>query len=190
MSHLNLFAMQKELDARIAYKGTDRLLHKFTALWVETAEALNETRDFKFWSTKYKQPNTKAVLVPAMMEEDKQYYNPLLHELSDMHHFIMSIGLELQEQFLITLVREYEGPDVIGGDISQRFRDFDRTVRDLEKMVHGLCPLDERQIIDKYEDVMCDFLAIVETLGFTWDDLEQAYMEKNAINHQRQQQGY
>lgn len=35
------------------------------------------------------------------------------------------------------------------------------------------------------------FLAIgVVGFGFTLDQIEQAYMEKNAVNHKRQQEGY
>ncbi|WP_199427089.1 dUTP diphosphatase, partial [Thermaerobacillus caldiproteolyticus] len=26
--------------------------------------------------------------------------------------------------------------------------------------------------------------------GFTWEQIEEAYMKKNAVNHQRQESGY
>lgn len=29
-----------------------------------------------------------------------------------------------------------------------------------------------------------------EMLGYTWNEVEEAYMQKNAINHQRQDGGY
>lgn len=41
-----------------------------------------------------------------------------------------------------------------------------------------------------YEDVFLYFLALGEMLGFKWDQIEEAYMSKNAINHERQSTGY
>jgi dimeric dUTPase (all-alpha-NTP-PPase superfamily) len=34
------------------------------------------------------------------------------------------------------------------------------------------------------------FFGLGEMLGFTWDEIEQAYFAKNKINHVRQETGY
>jgi dimeric dUTPase (all-alpha-NTP-PPase superfamily) len=40
-----------------------------------------------------------------------------------------------------------------------------------------------------YQIVLSLFLALGEMLGFTWDQIEEAYMKKNAKNHRRQDSG-
>jgi dimeric dUTPase (all-alpha-NTP-PPase superfamily) len=59
---------------------------------VELGECANEWRGFKFWSVN-QIPHTSAVRVPTMMEEDKEYYNPLLEEYVDGLHFVLELGL-------------------------------------------------------------------------------------------------
>ena len=75
-----LFIMQKELDAFIQRNRTDAsdvFQEKGLALIVELAELANETRSFKFWSTKG--PSAKDVI---------------LEEYVDSIHFILSLGIE------------------------------------------------------------------------------------------------
>lgn len=83
MNLKRLFEMQRELDSRIeAEHGivrTDSLLDKkVLALLVEVGELANETRCFKFWSSKG--PSEKEVV---------------LEEYADGLHFVLSIGLFL-----------------------------------------------------------------------------------------------
>jgi len=35
-----------------------------------------------------------------------------------------------------------------------------------------------------------DFIALGECFGFTWDEIVAAYMDKNRVNHERQETGY
>ncbi|MEK5232829.1 dUTP diphosphatase [Lysinibacillus sp. FSL K6-0232] len=79
MNLQQLFNMQKELDAFI--EQTQNIQHdvfqeKGLALLVELAELANETRCFKFWSTKG--PSEREVI---------------LEEYVDSIHFILSLGL-------------------------------------------------------------------------------------------------
>jgi dimeric dUTPase (all-alpha-NTP-PPase superfamily) len=62
---------------------------------VELGECANEWRGFKFWSVN-QLPHTSAVRTPCMMEEDKEYYNPLLEEYVDGLHFVLELGLDEQ----------------------------------------------------------------------------------------------
>ncbi len=75
-----LFTMQKELDAFIQnnrVEKTDVFQEKGLALLVELSELANETRSFKFWSTKG--PSAREVI---------------LEEYVDSIHFMLSLGIE------------------------------------------------------------------------------------------------
>lgn len=75
-----LFTMQRELDSFIQNNrasNTEVFREKGLALLVELAELANETRSFKFWSTKG--PSENAVI---------------LEEYVDSIHFLLSLGIE------------------------------------------------------------------------------------------------
>lgn len=75
-----LFTMQRELDSFIQKNrdmNTDVFREKGLALFVELAELANETRSFKFWSTKG----------PSEIEV-------ILEEYVDSIHFLLSLGIE------------------------------------------------------------------------------------------------
>ena len=79
MNLQQLFTMQKELDDFIEQTQNiqqDVFQEKGLALLVELAELANETRCFKFWSTKG--PSAREVI---------------LEEYVDSIHFILSLGL-------------------------------------------------------------------------------------------------
>jgi dimeric dUTPase (all-alpha-NTP-PPase superfamily) len=166
-----LFQTQKVLRDRIDYNEPDRFEKLILALLVELGECANEWRGFKFWSVN-QIPHTSAVRVPAMMEEDKEYYNPLLEEYVDGLHFILEIGLELHA--VDPWQPSYEE------DITEQFR----TIYYHVSLINSLNGHDE------YEYAVSYFLGLGEMFGFTHDEIEQAYFAKNKINHQRQEVGY
>ena len=80
MELITLFTMQRELDAYIQENQSVKenvFKEKGLALLVELAELANETRCFKFWSTKG--PSEREVI---------------LEEYVDSIHFILSLGIE------------------------------------------------------------------------------------------------
>lgn len=81
MDWQKLFNKQKELDAYIsnqhALQERNLLEEKILALLVELGELANETRCFKFWSTK-----------------ERAERKVILEEYVDNIHFLLSIGLE------------------------------------------------------------------------------------------------
>lgn len=81
MNLRKLFDLQKELDIRILseHNLNDKTIftQKALALQVEIGELANETRCFKYWSTKG--PSEKHII---------------LEEFVDCLHFILSIGLD------------------------------------------------------------------------------------------------
>ncbi|WP_449355634.1 dUTP diphosphatase [Virgibacillus natechei] len=81
-----LYSMQKQLDNYIEEKhdllDKDVFQEKYLALLVELGELANETRCFKFWSTK---PRNEK--------------NVILEEYVDGTHFILSLGIEKGHQY-------------------------------------------------------------------------------------------
>ncbi|WP_173915883.1 dUTP diphosphatase [Halobacillus sp. Marseille-Q1614] len=82
MNWSEFYDMQKQLDSHIMksqnLQGKNVVDDKILALLVEAGELANETRCFKFWSTKPSSP--KEVI---------------LEEYVDGLHFILSLGLDL-----------------------------------------------------------------------------------------------
>ncbi|MBA2878020.1 dimeric dUTPase (all-alpha-NTP-PPase superfamily) [Anoxybacillus kamchatkensis] len=178
MNLVKLFELQRQLDAHIEkehprQEGEDRLAKKILALQVELGELCNCWRGFKFWSNNQK-PHTKALRNPAMMPEDQEWYNPLLEEYVDCLHFLLSIGLESE---IGTFTGDELMPIKMGTIEIQFITLFKVTVTFLED-------------INYYPDMWELFLGLGEMLGFTWEQIEEAYMQKNAENHARQERGY
>lgn len=181
-----LFQLQKELDKHIEkehprHEGEDRLEKKILALQVELGELANEARFFKYWSHD-QEPRTKVQVYTGRGRKiEGKYRNPLLEEYVDCLHFILSIGLEIKYNNNPTyIVRTF--------DVISHFNDMFGAVTDFYKFYrdHGIgCGL-----YDSYDDLLCIFIGLGKELGFTWEQIEQAYLDKNSENHRRQENGY
>lgn len=167
-----LFSTQQILRDRISYDQPDRFNKLVLALLVELGECANEQRSWKFWS-KDQEPRTWKSRRPYMDLEDADFYNPLLEEYVDGLHFVLEIGLELGYQPLYVQVYKYE-------DITRQFKELYWEISDLEKV----------STREDYLYVVQKFVGLGEMLGFTWEQIEQSYYEKNKINHLRQESGY
>jgi dimeric dUTPase (all-alpha-NTP-PPase superfamily) len=173
MNLSKLFEMQRQLDEHIEKEhprepGEDRLAKKILALMVELGELANEWRGFKFWSNDQYARTFRVI--------NNKEYNPLLEEYVDALHFILSIGLDITEPELIEL-REIDKAETI---TEQFIMVFD-AVRELYEF--------EYEHWD-YESLLIRFIDLGVMLGFTWSQVEEAYMRKNAVNHERQNNGY
>lgn len=161
MNLQKLFQMQNTLDHRIEeehnLKGVPLFQKKVLSLQVELGELANETRCFKFWSTK--KPSSKDVI---------------LEEYVDCIHFILSLGLEKNFQD-ITL-----NAKCITAELSQQFLTVYTNIADFI-----IC-----SSIDNYLNIFENFLSLGKNLGFSEEDIENAYFYKNKINHERQDNGY
>lgn len=208
MNLQNLFELQKELDEHVEEKhpreeGEDRLAKKILALQVELGELANEWRGFKFWSNDqeprikdYKQIKCKwcngsgddgTGVCPDCRSSGDVYkeYNPLLEEYVDCLHFILSIGLEL-------------GMDEIADELDLKKFDF-LTSNTILSCFIGLSydiadfyyqRENDDMVPYLYEHILLEFAKLGKMLGFTWDEIEQAYLDKNKINHERQENSY
>jgi|SRR5690625_1265696 len=202
-----LFEAQKKLDERIVkekgLENEDLLDKRILALLVELGELANEYRGFKFWSENQK-PNTdvcdfcdgnKTVYAvnrelnistpvkdcPVCRRSGKRDVNPLLEEYVDCLHFILSIGLELGCTFNKIAKQKSR-------TVTLQFIDSFHATAILFESIES--DWDEDEKLENFENVVAGFLGLGEMLGFTWEQIEQGYYEKNRINHGRQKNGY
>ncbi|ARA98598.1 dUTP diphosphatase [Geobacillus thermodenitrificans] len=193
MNLQKLFEMQRQLDAHIEkehprQEDEDRLSKKILALQVELGELANEARFFKYWSNDQK-PRTRIEvvtgqkMVDGVIEPIVEYKNPLLEEYVDGLHFLLSIGLEIAEPQKIDIARWNAAE---ADNITEQF---------LHVMTHAINLGNTlRNNISyypfEYEWLFLRYIQLGEMLGFTWEQIEEAYLQKNAINHERQNNGY
>jgi dimeric dUTPase (all-alpha-NTP-PPase superfamily) len=184
-----LFEMQKALDKHIEqehprHEGEDRLAEKILALQVELGELAQEWRGFKFWSND-REPRTYTQdgceeCVDGLTNCEKCIRNPLLEEYVDCLHFILSIAIELGHtaEGLYVWDEELEGETV---DVFIELMYWVSRIRSNDKFKRKAA----------FRTVCYIFFNLSEQrLGFTWEEVEQAYVKKNAENHKRQESGY
>lgn len=191
-----MYEMQKELDAKIikekGLEGQNLLPNTVLALQVEICELANEWRGFKHWSND-REPRTAAfsLVKPSEMatqQEDGTWVrNALLEEYVDCLHFFLSIArqLELPAEDL------YVWEDIVEGE----------TVIIFSELLHnvGLILADELVEIQDIKAWRREHLRVAlyifyalgeQRLGFTFEQIGEAYVAKNAVNHGRQSNGY
>lgn len=183
MDLTKLFEMQRKLDDHILeehpeLKGQNNLDWKILALQVELGECANEWRGFKKWSNN-QEPRTSIQLFPNHDGTAPKWNtrNPLLEEYVDCMHFILSIGLEhgFDELVEVLAIEPIEM-----SNITQQFTMLMRTDWEIYEEGSG----------GYYHEGLELFISLGEMLGFTWEQVEQAYIQKNEVNHERQVNGY
>lgn len=167
MNIVHLFQLQKELDNKIIEKrglqNVPLFQEKKLSFRDELSELLHVWRGHKYWSANNK-PITKAVRNEGqMMEEDKEYYNPLLDEFVDALHFALSIGLEREWNKYIDafVVRNSKGNTKT--EIIDVFNDLYENK--LWTAAH-------------YKTLMNDLAYLGAALGFSAIEIYNAYLEK------------
>lgn len=178
MNLAKLFEVQKVLRDRINYNEPDRFNKLVLALLVELGECANEWRGFKFWSKqqtpkvygKFKLAEDGETLIP----DPESSYTRVLEEYVDGLHFVLELGIELG----------FESPKIRTnapkGDAVEWFNSAFYSASKLEKNCHEYL----------YNNLINDFVGVGLLLGFSTEQIEQAYMEKNKVNHRRQDNGY
>ena len=156
-----LFDMQKSLDTYIQTEKNishDVFLEKGLALLVELAELANETRCFKFWSSKG--PSETDII---------------LEEYVDSIHFLLSLGIEKELEGLENWPTPFEDEPLT--------KLFIHTQSSINQFL-------QNPTMANYEDVWGRYGAVALNLGFTHEQIVQAYLDKNEKNYERQRSGY
>lgn len=194
MNLQKLFAAQAELDKHIYEQhpvedGEDRLAKKILALQVELGECANEWRGFKYWSDD-REPRTEIPIDcpycygKGYMNHDEVfeggepwpckrcdgsgvygYKNPLLEEFVDCLHFILSIGLEFNIPVIYGTETKWGELTSDETDITQQFL---LVFENANKLVHP----------DDWINLFEEFYILGKMLGFTWEQIAQAYLQR------------
>lgn len=202
MNLTKLFETQAALDEHIMQehpelRGQDNLDWKLLALQVELGECANEWRGFKKWS-KDQKPRTKiehlciycngmGLVRPDDFSSGMPCEecdgtgkigetNPLLEEYVDCLHFILTIGLE------IGVEEEIDWDDIT--------TDESNITRQFLEITERILELDQWENKDSWQELFEEFYLLGKLLGFTWEEVEEAYYAKNKVNHERQNDGY
>jgi dimeric dUTPase (all-alpha-NTP-PPase superfamily) len=181
-----LFQLQRQLDERIErehprQEGEDRLAKKILALQVELGELCNCWRGFKYWSHD-QEPKTYVQIgcekcVGGLTYCEECIRNPLLEEYVDGLHFLLSIGIDLGfRHFTPRLVKLH--------DTLKMFSSVFYCINQFEYV----CGRYNKR--SAYCELFSVYIGLGKKLGFTWEQIEEAYLRKNAVNHQRQESGY
>lgn len=98
----------------------------------------------------------------------------ILEEYVDCLHFILSIGLDrgLRD---VKLKQIYNS-----NDLTDQFRDIFTYINTFQY----------EPTMEHYEKLFNQFLLLGRKLEFTEEEIFRSYLEKNRINHERQDQGY
>lgn len=168
-----LFIQQKALDEKIVkekgLQGQDLLKDKTVALICELYECVNENRHFKFWSEN-KKPNREQY-ININLKKTKIY--PLLEEYIDTVHFTLSIANDF-------------------GYNSHKYVEQDKT--DLNQLILYItytAYMVQSIKIEHYINLLVNLvIQLGYELGFTEEEVIEAYYKKNEINHARQENGY
>lgn len=164
MNISELYEMQKKLDARIEENknlvGQDLTDYMILALQTEIGEAANEWRYFKVWSN------------------DREPREGLLVELVDCLHFILSIGYR----------RGFE--DVSLNTHESEVKSDDTAFYLFNRLFSKVGDYFIVRTIWNYKEITSTYIRLITSLGFTWEQICEAYLAKNRINHERQATGY
>lgn len=98
----------------------------------------------------------------------------ILEEYVDGFHFLLSIGLDKDYTFSSLETKEKS----LG--LTEQFNQFFTSIISFK----------QRRDINTYKEMFKEYLVLGNILGFSADDIFQAYTEKNEINHQRQDSDY
>ncbi len=98
----------------------------------------------------------------------------ILEEYVDCLHFILSIGLEKEISNVNVELK------LMDNSLTEQFLNL---YIDLNDFV--IC-----QTREQYITLFEDFISLGASLGFSESDIENAYLDKNLVNHERQSCGY
>lgn len=172
MNIAKMILLQKDLDEVINKNhpikiNENRSDNKVAALVVELAEFANEARFFKYWS------------------EDLEPRTTALEEYVDGVHFFLSVAIDMGWEKELRIPESRLLEIEIRGFAGGLTRAFNQTIFNLMRSQF------EKHGEEKFHSAWFLFMAIgLVGYGFSEEEVEAAYMEKNLINHERQNTNY
>lgn len=161
-----LFEKQAELDSYIeekrGVKGKEVFEEKLLAFAVEAGELANEVRSFKFWSSK--PPSESSVI---------------LEEYVDGLHFLLSIGNTLEQE-----------PNSDTVDTDKRESSKQEVTAAFLEIFGTVSLLRIEPSSESFGALFSAYVDLAGLLGYTWEDVLNAYEIKNKENYSRQDNGY
>jgi dimeric dUTPase (all-alpha-NTP-PPase superfamily) len=100
----------------------------------------------------------------------------ILEEFVDGIHFILSLGIDLN----VDNYTQSETNQQQAAGLVDQFHIVYKRINDFR----------ENQQLQEYYKIFNEYLVLGDLLGFSWKDIKDAYISKNEVNHQRQDQGY
>jgi dimeric dUTPase (all-alpha-NTP-PPase superfamily) len=100
----------------------------------------------------------------------------VLEEYVDGLHFILSLGIELN----------------FGDDVDKMKKETENysLVEQFLRVFQAVNEFQQTKSLEAYKHLFTNYLQLGEHLGFTNEQIEQAYIKKNEVNHERQNQNY
>lgn len=200
-----LIEMQRELDNKIreekGLQNADLVANTYVALQVELAEFANEARWFKHWSED-QEPRGQAEYLEykCTCEGGNRWVNknPLLEEYVDSLHFFLSLAIQkgwekqlyVYEEAILDLQEEGFDGGLSGVYLEMIYylnKSYMENNKD-EKIENAF-----GKTVQEFNFNTAWFLFIAIGLigfDFSWEQIFQAYLDKNKINHERQENGY
>lgn len=199
---------------------TDLIKDTFLALQVELAEFANEGRWFKYWSNDQEPrdwvPNENDICEsckgkPIYFENGKivgqcdncdgcgvHFYNPLLEEYVDSFHFFLQIAILMGWEDALWIYPEQLDSDEFDGDLSGWYLEmtyflnksyFENPNEEQSQIYESHFGFPEKQ--HHFRTAWILFLNLgMNGFGFIWNQICDAYLDKNKVNHERQANGY
>lgn len=203
-----LFKMQESFDLRILEEKNltweETFQSRILAFIDEVAECMKEWRGFKFWSDDCNPRTYIRLACPTCAEKgysrgnppmdenlgthglgNHWYYcekcaghlvidkNPLLEEYVDGLHFAISLCIHTRAEVNLPVA-------IFCDDVTEQFLEiYSLAVR-----------LKDNPTATNADILLSHYLGLGEMLGFKLEEIEYAYIEKNKVNHDRQDNGY
>lgn len=157
----NFFLLQKELDSEIA--STHNVTYE-TTFNKRVLALLVELGEFANETRAFKYWSFKA---PSPKEI-------ILDEYADALHFFLSLGLAI-------------GIEDFSYSLSDKKDDLSNHILEVYEEV---ITFNNKRDKDSYFKAFSSFLSLLPSLGYDFKDMEEAYNQKMAINHQRVENHY
>lgn len=178
-----LFKMQESFDVRILEEKNltweETFQSRILAFIDEVAECMKEWQGFKFWK-KDNAPKTVERIATDWDDNGNATEwvvnpnkNPLLEEYVDGLHFAISLCIHTEAEVNLPVT-------IFCDDVAEQFLEiYSLAVR-----------LKDKPTAINADILLSHYFGLGEMLGFKLEEIERAYMEKNKVNHDRQDSGY